>query len=229
MNNDMIKLVNLSKNYSDKNLHILKKINYTFKKGKIYSIVGPSGTGKSTLLNIMSLIDKPSKGELNINKIKINFNDKIKNDTYRARQIGIIYQDNNLLKDFTALENVLIARLTIEDNENRALIDSKKILKKIGLAKRLSHYPNELSGGESQRVAICRAIINSPNILLADEPTGSLDQKNAKEIFKLLIKLKNKNRVIIFATHNLYFANMADCKLKLINGNIRNHNERNAI
>ena len=228
MNNDIIKLVNLSKNYLDKNLNILKKINYTFKKGKIYSIVGPSGSGKSTLLNIMSLIDRPSKGELNINKIKINFNDKIKNDIFRAKQIGIIYQDNNLLKDFTALENVLIARLTIEDNENRALIDSKKILKKIGLAKRSSHYPNELSGGESQRVAICRAIINSPNILLADEPTGSLDQKTAKEIFKLLIKLKNKNRIIIFATHNLYFANMADCKLQLINGNIKKYNGRNA-
>ena len=209
----MIELKNLSKNYfSSKKIDVLKKINYTFETGKIYSLVGPSGSGKSTLLNLISLIDKPTSGFIKLNKIKIDDNDIEQKDTIRSKKIGIIYQDKNLLSDFTALENVYMARLSMNDNKKQAVLDAKNLIKKVGLDNRLNHFPNELSGGESQRVAISRALINSPDIILADEPTGNLDHKNALEIFKLILSLKNKKRVIIFATHNRVFADMSDCK-----------------
>jgi len=226
MSNEIIRIFNISKYYKNKKIKIFNKINFVFKKNKIYSLIGPSGSGKSTLLNLLSLIDAPSSGSIFINKNKINFNQKIKNDNIRADKIGIIYQENNLLKDFTALENVFLARLALNNNELNAINDAKKVLRTLGLNKRINHFPSELSGGETQRVAIARALINQPKILLADEPTGSLDKKNAKQIFKLLLKLKNKNRVIIFATHNMYFANMADCKLQLNNGKIINYHGR---
>ena len=226
MSNEIIRIFNVSKYYKNKKIKIFNKINFVFKKNKIYSLIGPSGSGKSTLLNLLSLIDAPSSGSIFINKNKISFNQKIKNDNIRADKIGIIYQENNLLKDFTALENVFLARLALNNNELNAINDAKKVLRTLGLNKRINHFPSELSGGETQRVAIARALINQPKILLADEPTGSLDKKNAKQIFKLLLKLKNKNRVIIFATHNMYFANMADCKLQLNNGKIINYHGR---
>ncbi len=226
MSNEIIRIFNISKYYKNKKIKIFNKINFVFKKNKIYSLIGPSGSGKSTLLNLLSLIDAPSSGSIFINKNKISFNQKIKNDNIRADKIGIIYQENNLLKDFTALENVFLARLALNNNELNAINDAKKVLRTLGLNKRINHFPSELSGGETQRVAIARALINQPKILLADEPTGSLDKKNAKQIFKLLLKLKNKNRVIIFATHNMYFANMADCKLQLNNGKIINYHGR---
>ena len=224
----MIELKNLSKNYfSSKKIDVLKKINYTFETGKIYSLVGPSGSGKSTLLNLISLIDKPTSGFIKLNKIKIDDNDIEQKDTIRSKKIGIVYQDKNLLSDFTALENVYMARLSMNDNKKQAVLDAKNLIKKVGLDNRLNHFPNELSGGESQRVAISRALINSPEIILADEPTGNLDHKNAKDIFKLLFSLKSKKRIIIFATHNRYFADMSDCKLSLIDGKISTINARN--
>ena len=224
----MIELKNISKNYfSSKKIEVLKNINFIFKPGKIYSLVGPSGSGKSTLLNIISLIDKPSSGFLKLNNIKINENNIDQRDMIRSEKIGIIYQDKNLLSDFTTLENVYIARLSLSNDKKKAISDAKNLIKKVGLDKRLSHFPSELSGGESQRVAISRALINSPEIILADEPTGNLDHKNAKDIFKLLFSLKNKKRIIIFATHNRYFADMSDCKLSLINGKISTINVRN--
>ena len=225
--NDIIVLKNLSKHYkSKKKIKVLNNINYKFKKGKVYSLVGPSGSGKSTLLNLISLIDRPTFGKIEIENKNINFDKKILNDNVRAKKIGIIYQEKNLLPDFTAIENVYLARLSIDNRKDKALEDSKKILKKVGLINRSDHYPSQLSGGESQRVAISRALINSPPIILADEPTGSLDLKNSKEIFRSLFKLKNKDRLIIFATHNRYFANMADCKIQLIDGKIKTINER---
>ena len=226
--NNLIELNNISKNYSpSKKIEVLKNINFIFKPGKIYSLIGPSGSGKSTLLNLISLIDKPSSGFIKLNNIKINDNDNDQRDIIRSKKIGIIYQDKNLLSDFTTLENVYMARLSLNNNKKKAVLDAKNVLKKVGLEKRLNHFPTELSGGEAQRVAISRALINSPDIVLADEPTGNLDHKNAKEIFKLLFSLKNKNRIIIFATHNRYFADMSDCKLTLINGKIRTVNARN--
>ena len=226
--NNLIELKNVSKNYtSSKKIEVLKNINYTFKSGKIYSLIGPSGSGKSTLLNLISLIDKPSSGFIKLDNVKINDNDIDQRDIIRSKKIGIIYQDKNLLADFTTLENVYMARLSLSDNKKKAVVDAKNLLKKVGLDKRLSHFPSELSGGESQRVAISRALINSPDIILADEPTGNLDNKNARDIFKLLFSLKNKNRIIIFATHNRYFADMSDCKLSLIDGKIITINARN--
>ena len=226
--NNLIELNNISKNYSpSKKIEVLKNVNFIFKPGKIYSLIGPSGSGKSTLLNLISLIDKPSSGFIKLDNIKINDDDNDQRDIIRSKKIGIIYQDKNLLSDFTTLENVYMARLSLNNNKKKAVLDAKNVLKKVGLEKRLNHFPTELSGGEAQRVAISRALINSPEIVLADEPTGNLDHKNAKEIFKLLFSLKNKKRIIIFATHNRYFADMSDCKLTLINGKIKTVNARN--
>ena len=200
--------------------------NYKFKKGKVYSLVGPSGSGKSTLLNILSLIDRPSIGSVKIEKSDINFSNSSIIDKIRAKKIGIIYQQNNLLPDFTALENVYLASLALDDNKNKALDKAKNIIKKMGLISRINHYPSELSGGEVQRISIARALINEPQIILADEPTGNLDQSTAKEVFDILYKLKSSNRLIIYATHNRFFANMADCKLEMIDGNIKAINAR---
>ena len=225
--NNLITLDKITKNFlTSKKISVLKKINYKFKKGKIYSLVGPSGSGKSTLLNILSLIDKPTAGSVKIDDKAINYIDLSINDKIRAKKIGIIYQQNNLLPDFTALENVYLAKLSVEDNKKKAVDKAKKIIQKMGLINRINHYPSELSVGEMQRIAIARALINEPQIILADEPTGSLDRSTAKEVFSILYKLKSSNRLIIYATHNRFFANMADCKLEMIDGNIKTINAR---
>ncbi len=225
--NRIISLKNVSKIFlNNKKITVLNKINFNFNKGKIYSLMGPSGSGKSTLLNILSLIDKPSKGLVKIDSEDINFYNSALNDKIRAKKIGIIYQQNNLLPDFTALENVYIACLTLNDDKKKAKKKAIQVINKMGLESRLNHYPSELSGGEMQRVAIARALVNEPQIILADEPTGSLDQFTASEVFKFLYKLKNSNRIIIYATHNRFFANMADCKLEMIDGNIKMRNAK---
>ena len=172
------------------------------------------------------MIDKPSSGSLQIDNNEIDFSQTLNNDKIRSKKIGIIYQQNNLLSDFTALENVYLANLALSDNKKVSIEKGRIIIKKMGLSSRENHYPSQLSGGEMQRTAIARAIINQPEIILADEPTGSLDQSTAKDVFKVLYKLKNKNRLIIYATHNRFFANMADCKLEMIDGNIKTINVR---
>ena len=223
--NNLISLKKVSKIFLKKNkIKALSNINLNFKKGYIYSIVGPSGSGKSTLLNLMSLIDKPTSGSITIEKKIINYDKQDVNDLYRSSSIGIIYQNYNLLNDFTALENVSLAELALNNNSKIANHNAKKALSNLGLSKRINHFPSELSGGENQRVAIARAIINRPKIILADEPTGNLDLKNAKSVFKTLLKLRNKNRLIIFATHNREFAEMSDCKIEMIDGNIKSIN-----
>tara|TARA_Y100001980_G_C14469410_1_gene249872 strand:- start:284 stop:961 length:678 start_codon:yes stop_codon:yes gene_type:complete len=223
--NSVIKLSNISKSFfTSKKINVLKKINYNFKKGKIYSLMGPSGSGKSTLLNLLSLIDRPSSGFLSFENKKIDFNDSTQNDLLRANKIGIIYQQDNLLPDFTSLENIYLAGLAAGQNKASSILKAKDLLKKVGLINRLNHYPSELSGGEKQRVSIARAVINEPEIILADEPTGSLDHETAKEIFDILKKQLNKDRIVIFATHNRFFANKADCLLELVNGNIKSIN-----
>ena len=225
--NNLISLKNISKSFSNnRKINVLKKINYSFTKGKIYSLVGPSGSGKSTLLNVLSMIDKPTTGSLLIAKTQVNFNDNSKNDKIRSSKIGIIYQQNNLLPDFTALENVYLAGLALTNDKKNSIERAKEIIKTMGLSSREAHFPSELSGGEMQRIAMARALINEPEIILADEPTGSLDHATAKEVFNVLYKLKNKNRLIIYATHNRFFANMADCKLEMIDGNIKTINAR---
>ena len=193
---NLIQLSKINKSFlSLKRINVLKKISYKFKSGKIYSLMGPSGSGKSTLLNLLSLIDRPSSGSIIIDNKKIDPNNSQKNDLLRANKIGIIYQQDNLLSDFTAIENLTLA-----------------------------HYPSQLSGGEKQRVSIARALINNPQIILADEPTGSLDIETAKGIFELLKKQIKPDRIIIFATHNRFFANKSDCLLEIVDGNIKTIN-----
>ena len=220
--NKYLQLKNISKNFNiDKKIKVLKNLSYDFNKGKVYALMGPSGSGKSTLLNLISLIDRPSLGSVKFSNNQINFNNKNKNDIFRANNIGIVYQQNNLLPDFTALENIYLANLSLNNNKELAMSKAENLLKKIGLSNRSNHFPSQLSGGESQRVAIARAIINDPEIILADEPTGSLDLNTAKEIFQLLESQKNPNRLIIFATHNRFFANKADLLLEMSDGNIK--------
>ena len=222
---NLIELSNLNKNFMNlKKIHVLKKINYKFKKGKIYSLMGPSGSGKSTLLNLLSLIDRPSSGSITIEKDQINFNDSTKNDILRAKKIGIIYQQDNLLPDFTAIENIYLASLAAGKDKEFSMLRAKTLLRKVGLTSRSNHYPSQLSGGEKQRVSIARALINDPQIILADEPTGSLDLKTAKGIFELLKNQINPNRLIIFATHNRFFGDKSDCLLEIVNGNIKTIN-----
>ena len=223
--NNLIELFNINKSFDTfKKVRVLKKISYNFKKGKIYALMGPSGSGKSTLLNLLSLIDRPTSGSIFIEKKQVNFNNSKKNDVIRANKIGIIYQQDNLLSDFTALENVYLAGLAAGDNKQLSENKAKSLLKRVGLTNRLDHYPSQLSGGEKQRVSIARAVINDPQIILADEPTGSLDLNTAKELFKLLKNQLNSDRLIIFATHNRFFANKADCLLEMVNGNIKTIN-----
>ena len=223
--NKFLKLTNISKTFeASKKLKVIKNLSYNFKKGKIYSLMGPSGSGKSTLLNLISLIDKPSNGLIKFNKHQINYDDKEQNDQLRAKKIGIVYQQNNLLPDFTSLENIYLASLSINNNKNLAISKAEQLLKKIGLSNRADHYPSQLSGGEAQRIAIARAIINDPEIILADEPTGSLDMKTAKVIFNVLKDQKRSDRLIIFATHNRFFGNKADCLLEISGGKIKSSN-----
>ena len=223
--NNLIQISNLNKSFvNQKKTTVLKKISYKFKKGNIYSLMGPSGSGKSTLLNLLSLIDRPTSGTISIENKQIDFNNLKKNDLLRANKIGIIYQQDNLLPDFTAIENIYLASLAAGNNKKLSISKAKILLKKVGLLSRSNHYPSQLSGGEKQRVSIARALINNPQIILADEPTGSLDLGTAKEIFQLLKNQINSNRLIIFATHNRFFANKSDCLLEIVNGNIKTIN-----
>mgnify|MGYP001438964269 FL=1 len=220
--NNLIKVSNLNKTFEGiKKIKVLKKISYNFEKGKIYSLMGPSGSGKSTLLNLLSLIDRPNSGSIFFENKLINFNQNNKNDALRANKIGIIYQQDNLLPDFTALENIYLASLAAGNSKETSISKAKNLIRKVRLSNRSDHYPSQLSGGEKQRVSIARAVVNNPQIILADEPTGSLDHETAKEIFKLLENQINPNRLIIFATHNRFFANKADCLLEMVNGNIK--------
>ena len=223
--NNFLELINIKKSFTtEKKINVLRGLSRKFRLGKTYAIMGPSGSGKSTLLNLISLIDKPTSGTIKFDNHEINFGQNEKNDLFRSKRIGIIYQENNLLSDFTALENVYFASLSLINDKKLALSKAEKLLKKIGLSNRLNHFPSQLSGGEAQRVAIARAIINDPQIILADEPTGSLDINTAKDIFKLLNNQKRSDRIIIFATHNRFFAKKADYLLEMRDGSIKSSN-----
>ena len=223
--NNFLELINIRKSFTtEKKINVLRGLSRKFRLGKTYAIMGPSGSGKSTLLNLISLIDKPTSGTIKFDNHEINFSQNEKNDLFRSKRIGIVYQENNLLSDFTALENVYFASLSLNNDKKLALSKAEKLLKKIGLSNRLNHFPSQLSGGEAQRVAIARAIINDPQIILADEPTGSLDMNTAKDIFKLLNNQKRSDRIIIFATHNRFFAKKADYLLEMKDGSIKSSN-----
>ncbi len=205
---------------ANKNIIVLKNINLKINKGEIVSLSGPSGSGKSTLLHIIALLDQPSSGEIFFKNKNFSKSTEKEKDSVRKKGISIIYQQNNLLSDFTALENVLIPLINNGYSRSESIKKATKLLSLVNLSKRLNHFPSELSGGEQQRVAVARALITDPDLILADEATGSLDRKNANEIFSLFLKLKSKKRAILYATHNRELSNRADYKLNIIDGNI---------
>ena len=214
----MIELKNVSKIYKTKTeeLNILKNINFKFNNGDFVSIQGKSGSGKTTLLNILGLLDIKSEGELYINSEKIEKQDLTK---LRSENIGFVFQFHYLLNEFTALENVMIPALN-KKNANKKEIEkrAKELLEMVGLSARLNHKPNELSGGEKQRVSIARAMINSPELILADEPTGNLDYETSQLINNIFVELNKKGQGIIIVTHSQELANLADYKYILKNG-----------
>ena len=227
MNKELIKLSKISKKFAtaSKDIIVLKNVNLKINKGELVSLTGPSGSGKSTLLHIMALLDQPTSGEIFFKKKSFSKSNDNEKDLVRRRGISIIYQQNNLLSDFTALENVVIPLINNGNLWTESIKKAKKVLSLVGLTKRLNHFPSELSGGEQQRVAVARAIITEPDLILADEPTGSLDRKTANEIFSLFTKLKSKKRTILYATHNRELSNRADYKLNILDGNITRKNE----
>ena len=227
MNKEILKLSKISKKFSGgkKDITVLKNINLKINKGELVSLIGPSGSGKSTLLHIIALLDQPTSGEVFFKKRSFSKSNDNEKDEVRKKGISIIYQQNNLLSDFTALENVIIPLVNNGYMWNEAANKAKKILSIVNLSERVDHFPSELSGGEQQRVAVARALITEPDLILADEPTGSLDRKTANEIFSLFKKLKSKNRAILYATHNRELSNRADYKLSILDGNITRKNE----
>ena len=227
MNKEILKLTKISKKFtgSRKDIIVLKNINLKINKGELVSLTGPSGSGKSTLLHIIALLDQPTSGEVFFKKKSFSKSNDDERDLVRKKGISIIYQQNNLLSDFTALENVIIPLVNNGYEWNDAARKATKILSLVNLSKRVEHFPTELSGGEQQRVAVARALITEPDLILADEPTGSLDRKTANEIFSLFTKLKSKNRAILYATHNRELSNRADYKLSILDGNITRKNE----
>ena len=227
MNNEVIKLSKISKKFEGitKDIAVLKNVNLKINKGELVSLTGPSGSGKSTLLHIMALLHKPTTGEVFFKKKSFSKSNDREKDLVRSKGISIIYQQNNLLSDFTALENVVIPLINNGISWEESIKRATKILSLVNLSKRINHFPSELSGGEQQRVAVARALITEPDLILADEPTGSLDRKTADEIFSLFLKLKSKNRTILYATHNRELSNRADYKLNILDGNIVRKNE----
>ena len=227
MSNEIIKLSKIFKKFvgAYKDIIVLKNINLKINSGELVSLTGPSGSGKSTLLHLIALLDQPTSGEVFFNKKSFSKSTEGEKDLVRRQGISIIYQQSNLLSDFTALENVTIPLVANGYNWKDATKKASKILSLVNLSKRLNHFSTELSGGEQQRVAVARALVTEPDLILADEPTGSLDRKTANEIFSLFSKLKSKNRAILYATHNRELANKADYKLNIIDGNIIRKNE----
>jgi len=223
MSKILLTIKNLKKNYShiDGSITLFDNFNLQIKEGELVALVGPSGSGKSSLLHIMALLDDPSKGEIKIDKIETKNLSDIQKDKLRRDFISIIFQDNNLLTDFTAIENIMMPLIIRNEEKKTVFKKAEKILKSLKIHNRTNHFPKELSGGEQQRVAIARALIAETKLILADEPTGNLDFKTSREIFSLFLKLKKMNKTIIFATHNRELANRADYKLFISDGNIK--------
>ena len=227
MNKEIIKLSKISKKFSanEKHINVLKNINLKINAGELVSLSGPSGSGKSTLLHIIALLDRPTTGEIFFGNKNFSKSSEKEKDLIRKKGISIIYQNHNLLSDFTALENVMMPLLNIGHSWKESLSKAMKTLTLVNLSKRFEHFPSQLSGGEQQRVAVARAIITEPDLILADEPTGSLDRKTADEIFSLFLKLRSKKRAILYATHNRDLSKRADYKLNILDGNVLRTNE----
>ena len=226
MSDSLIELKNISKTFlsGEKKINLFNNVNLKIKKGDLIALVGPSGSGKSTFLHILALLEEPNKGRIYLSKSDTGKMSESEKDKARREKISIIFQNNNLLNDFTALENVLMP-LYIKGHINQKTKDKGlKILTDVKLNKRVNHFPSELSGGEQQRVAIARSIISDTNLILADEPTGNLDRKTSKNVFNYFKNLQKKNKAILFATHNRELANMADYKLSIFNSKLLRSN-----
>jgi ABC-type lipoprotein export system ATPase subunit len=228
MSKILIETVNLKKTYQhfNGNITLFNNLNLKIMRGDLVALVGPSGSGKSSLLHLLALLDEPTKGDIKINEVFTKKFSEEKKDETRRKNISIIFQDNNLLNDFTSIENIMMPLIIKGENLENAKKKAQKILKAIKIFDRSQHFPSELSGGEQQRVAIARALIAETNLILADEPTGNLDFKTSKEIFSYFLKLKKLKKTIIFATHNRELANRADYKLFISNGDIKRVNAR---
>lgn len=223
----MIKATNINKHYGD--LHVLKNVNLQINKGEIVSIVGASGAGKTTLLQILGTLDLLDKKDnlnssLNINETSIiNLKDK-ELSKFRNLNLGFIFQFHQLLPEFTALENVCIPAFIANKSKKETEIEAKKLLEYLGLSHRINHKPSELSGGEQQRVAVARALINKPAVIFADEPSGNLDHVTAENLHQLFFKLRDEfGQTFVIVTHNEELANMADRKLVMVDGEIISH------
>ena len=226
MNKYLIEVKNLKKTFDHRNgqIKVFQDVNLGIKPGELVALVGPSGSGKSSFLHLLSLLDKPSAGKvLFLGKDSKNFNEN-KKDQIRREKISIIFQDNNLLSDFTTVENVLMPLIIRGENYKSSFKKAKNILRQVNLSERINHFPSELSGGEQQRVAIARSIIAETDLVLADEPTGNLDFKTSRDVFSYFLKLKKLKKAVLFATHNRELANKADYKLSISNGNIKRVN-----
>ncbi len=212
---------NIHKNYAD--LEILKGVDLEIQQGEIVSIVGSSGAGKTTLLTILGTLDKPSQGEVIINNENVFALSEKKLAAFRNQHIGFVFQFHQLLPEFTAIENVCIPALIAKKSKKESEIRAIELLELFNLKDRINHKPSELSGGEQQRVAVARALINNPKVIFADEPSGNLDSKNAEELHQLFFKLRDSfNQTFVIVTHNADLAKMADRTLVMKDGKIVN-------
>ena len=223
MSKNLIEIKKLKKEFKNNNLvvKVLNNVNINIESGKLVALVGPSGSGKSTFLHLLALLDEPTQGKIFLfGNSTANISEDKKNRIIKD-YISIIFQNNNLLSDFTALENVAIPLIIRNQNYKNSIEKAKKVLAKVNLSHRLNYFSSDLSGGEQQRVAIARSLAADTKIILADEPTGNLDYKTSNEVFSYFLKLKEKNKTILIATHNRELAKKADYTLSLVNGNIK--------
>lgn len=213
----MLKALNLTKKYGE--LEILKGISLEVNAGEIVSIIGSSGAGKTTLLQILGTLDRPDDGTFTIDGINPFTLSQRELANFRNRKIGFVFQFHQLLPEFDALENIMIPAMIQGLSKNDAREKALSLLEKVGLQHRASHRPNEISGGEQQRIAVCRALVNQPNIVFADEPSGNLDTRNANELHELFFKLREElNQTFVIVTHNQHLAKQADRMLQMQDG-----------
>ena len=223
MSKNLIEIKKLKKEFKNNNsvVKVLNNVNINIESGKLVALVGPSGSGKSTFLHLLALLDEPTQGKIFLFGNSITNISEDKKNKIIKDYISIIFQNNNLLSDFTTLENVAIPLIIRNQNYKNSIEKAKKVLAKVNLSHRLNYFPSDLSGGEQQRVAIARSLAADTKIILADEPTGNLDYKTSNEVFSYFLKLKEKNKTILIATHNRELAKKADYTLSLVNGNIK--------